>query len=131
MTAEPAFLTVEHVVAIHRRVIEGFGGTGELRDRGLLESAVTMPAAMFGGSYLHTGIPAMAAAYLFHICRNHPFLDGNKRTALAAAEVFLMLNGMRLLAADDVVERLTRGVADGTTAKEEVVAFFGRHVGPG
>ena len=129
MTDRPAFLTVDHVIAIHRRVVAEFGGSAELRDRGLLESAVTMPSAAFGGDYLHAGLPAMAGAYLFHICRNHPFVDGNKRTAVVAAEVFLMLNGLRLQAADTAIEELTRAIADGTTGKEEAVAFFERHVG--
>jgi death-on-curing protein len=128
MTPAPAFLAVDHVLAIHRRVVAEFGGSAELGDRGLLESAVTMPAAAFGGDYLHAGLPAMAAAFLFHICRNHPFVDGNKRTAVVAAEVFLMLNGMRLRAADDAIEELARAIAAGTVGKEEVVAFFQRHV---
>jgi death-on-curing protein len=131
VTVERAFLTVDHVLAIHRRVVGEFGGSGELRDRGLLESAVAMPAARFGGQYLHDGVPAMAAAYVFHLCRSHPFVDGNKRTALVAAEVFLMLNGMRLHAADEAVEELTRRTADGTAGKAEVVAFFTRHAACG
>ena len=85
MIGSPVFLTVDHVLTIHRRVIDEFGGDPALRDRGLLESAVMMPAAQFGGGYLHDGIPAMAAGYLFHICKNHSFVDGNKRTALATA----------------------------------------------
>jgi len=128
MKAPPAFLSVEHVLAIHRRVIADFGGDPTLRDRGLLESAVMMPAAQYGGKFLHPGIAAMAAAYLFHICRNHAFADGNKRTALAAAEVFLLLNGRQLRATNREVERLTLAVAEGASSKKEVVAFFRRHV---
>jgi death on curing protein len=121
---EPIFLTVDQVLAVHRRVIEEFGGSTELRDRGLLESAVAMPAATFGGRYLHASLGAMAAAYFFHLCRNHAFLDGNKRTALAAAEVFLLVNDARLSATNDELERLTLAVADGTGSKPETVAFF-------
>ncbi len=101
-----------------------------LRDHGLLESAALTPAVRLGGRFLHDGIPAMAAAYLFHLCRNHPFADGNKRTALASAEVFIRLNGMRLAADDRALEELTIGVAAGTVSKEEVVAFFREHTVP-
>jgi len=131
MKKPPLFLSVEHVLAVHRRVIREFGGDPGLRDRGLLESAVAMPAAQFGGKFLHRGVPAMAAAYLFHLCRNHPFVDGNKRTALAAAEVFVLLNGMRLGATNRELAELTLGTARGELTKDEVVRFFRRHAGRG
>lgn len=127
---EPRFLTVEEVLYIHQRCIEEHGGSLELRDRGLLESAVAMPAAQFGGAYLHADPPVMAAAYLFHLCKNHPFVDGNKRIALAAAEVFLELNGFELSADDAAVEQLTLGVADSSISKDEAAEFFRRHVVP-
>ncbi len=128
MKETPIFLTPDLVKAVHRRMIEEFGGDPTLRDDGLLESAVMMPAAQFGGQYLHDGIPAMAAAYLFHICKNHAFGDGNKRTALASAEIFVRLNGMRLDATNMELEELTLGVADGRLSKDEVTAFFNSHV---
>jgi len=124
MSRTVTFLSVDDVLAIHGRMIAEFGGALGLRDRGLLESAAAMPAARMGGRYLHRGVAAKAAAYLFHLCRNHAFLDGNKRTALAAAEVFLRLNGASLSATDDELEHLTVGVADGTVSKDEVTAFF-------
>ena len=130
MNAPATFLSVQQVLAIHRRMIDEFGGGGDVRDRGLLESAVAMPAAQFGGRYLHDGLAAMAAGYLFHVCKNHPFADGNKRTAVAAAEVFLELNDRRLAATNDQLERLVIGVADGCIPKDEMVAFFRAHVGP-
>ncbi len=128
MTEDPIFLTVAHVLAIHARVIEEFGGDAALLDRGLLESAAAMPAARFAGKLLHPDLPAMAAAYLFHLCQNHPFADGNKRTALAAAEVFLLLNGHQLKAANRDVERLVLGVAAGKLTKDDLTAFFQEHV---
>ncbi len=128
MTDAPTFLAVDHVLAIHRRMIEEFGGDAAVRDHGLLESAVMMPAAQFGGKFLHGGIPAMAAAYVFHLCKNHPFADGNKRTALSSAEMFVLLNDMRLAATNKELEELTLGVADGRISKEETLAFFRRHV---
>ena len=86
-----------------------------------------MPRAGFGGEYLHQGVPAMAAAYLFHLCKNHPFVDGNKRTALAAAEVFLQLNNHRLTATNARLARVTLGVAEGTISKRELTVFFEQH----
>lgn len=131
MTSDPVFLSTGNVVDIHRRMIRDFGGAPQVREQGLLESAVMLPSARFGGEFLHAGLPAMAAAYLFHICRNHPFVDGNKRTALASAEIFLLLNGYTLAADDAELETLTMGVASGSISKEEVVTFFSRHAQPG
>lgn len=124
------FLSVENVVAIHHRVIEEFGGDPGLRDRGLLESAVAMPQSTFGGSFLHTGLGEQAAAYHYHLCSNHPFVDGNKRVALASAEVVLLINGMALSASDDELEILTTGVASGELSKAEVVEFFVGRIQP-
>jgi len=84
---------VEAVIAIHAEVLAAHGGLPGLRDRGLLESAVAAPQASFGGKPLINNPIAIAAAYLFYLCRNHPFADGNKRTALATALVFLQANG--------------------------------------
>jgi len=81
---DPVFLDVDDVVWIHDVQIELFGGQTGTRDRGLLESAVAMPQQRFGDAYLHEDLFAMAAAYAFHISENQPFIDGNKRTALAA-----------------------------------------------
>lgn len=128
MKPEPVFLAVEHALAIHRRVVDEFGGNAEVRDRGLLESAVLLPSARFRGEFLHKSLAAMAAAYLFGICRNHPFVDGNKRTALAAAEVFLMLNGRELKGTNRELADLTLAVAEGRASKADVAAFFGRHI---
>jgi death-on-curing protein len=87
-------LDVQAVLAIHEEVLAAHGGLSGLRDRALLESAVAAPQASFGGKPLIQEPIEMAAAYLFHLCRNHPFADGNKRTALAAALVFLDANGL-------------------------------------
>ena len=124
MTKHVAFLTTEIVIQIHQRVIQEFGGEPGLRDRGLLESAVAMPRATFGGEDLHPGIAEKAAAYYFHLCTNHPFVDGNKRVAVAAAEVFLLINQRELMVGDEDFEELTLGVAAGRLSKEAVIAFF-------
>ena len=122
------FLSVDQVLAIHERWIAEHGGSPELPDRGLLESAAAMPAAQFGGKFLHDGLPAMAAAYLFHLCKNHAFVDGNKRIAVATAEVFVLLNGHELAATNSQLEALTLGVADSSISKVEATAFFKTHV---
>jgi death-on-curing protein len=122
------FLSVDVILKIHRRVIEEFGGDPGLRDRGLLESAVAIPQSTFGGVELHAGLPEKAAAYHFHLCANHPFMDGNKRVAVAAAEVFLLINGPELSACDNDVEVLTLGVAAGRLSKEQVIKFFAKFV---
>lgn len=86
-------LEVEAVFAIHVEVLAAHGGGTGLRDRALLESAVAAPRASFGGAPLLTDAIEIAAAYLFYLCRNHPFVDGNKRTALATCLIFLQANG--------------------------------------
>jgi death-on-curing protein len=128
MTGPIQFLTVDDVLQIHHRMIAEFGGTAEVRDHGLLHSACAMPQARFGGQYLHNGLPAMAAAYLFHLCANHPFVDGNKRTALASAEMFILINDHELRATNAVLEALTLAVAAGTQSKDDVITFTDHHV---
>ncbi len=118
------FVGVGDAISIHRRMVDEFGGDSGLRDRGLLESALAMPKAMFGGDYLHLDLPRMAAAYHYHLCANHPFVDGNKRVAVTVAEVFLRANGLQLEATDDEIVELTLGVASGTTGKPEVTDFY-------
>jgi len=89
-----------------------------------------MPQASFGGTFLHTDIYAMAAAYLFHIVSNHPFLDGNKRTGTATALFFLKLNGIDHDIDDDALTSLVLSVACGETSKEEIATFFRKHCPP-
>src|SRR3990167_7585936 len=99
----PIFLTLSEVIDIHSNQIELYGGQKGVRDFGLLQSTLAQPEASFAGQWLHEDIFLMTAAYAFHICQNHPFFDGNKRTALASALVFLELNGISL---DDPKGRL-------------------------
>ncbi|MBI2510453.1 MAG: type II toxin-antitoxin system death-on-curing family toxin [Opitutae bacterium] len=116
-------LTVEIVEEIHAAAIADFGGSDGLRDRALLESAVAAPQATYGGDSVYADVPEMAAAYLFYLCRNHPFIDGNKRAALGACLVFLRLNGIQPAPDGPEWEALTLDVAaskldrDATTAR--------------
>lgn len=114
----PTFLTVESVAAIHRMQLEEFGGSPGIRDQTLLESAVSQASASFGGRFLHQDLFEMAAAYLFHIVQNHPFVDGNKRAGLASALTFLHVNGLDVNAADPLhLHRITLEVAQGRLSK--------------
>ncbi|MBI3552916.1 MAG: type II toxin-antitoxin system death-on-curing family toxin [Elusimicrobia bacterium] len=91
---EPLFLTLAEILEIHKDEVERYGGDHGIRDLGLVESAIAMPQATFGGEFLHKTIFEMAAAYAYHISENQPFVDGNKRTALGAAFIFLRTNGI-------------------------------------
>lgn len=124
---KPLFLGLDEIIEIHRDQISRYGGHEGIRDTELLHSAVAMPAAGFGDDYLHADIFEMASAYLFHIIRNHPFMDGNKRTGAVAAAVFLMLNGKELNAGEESFEKMVRSVAEGKADKAEASAFFRKH----
>jgi death-on-curing protein len=123
----PTFLTLDEVLALHAEHLRRFGGAAGLRDANLLASALGAPQASFGGEFLHFTLPEMAAAYLFHLAKNHPFVDGNKRTALAAAMVFLRLHDLRVEASDDALYRLVMAVAEGRRTKAEAAAFLNEH----
>jgi death-on-curing protein len=124
------FLTTDDVLDLHADQIAAFGGSPGVRDLGLLQSAVAMPQGGFGGTFAHEFPHEMAAAYLFHIAANHPFVDGNKRTGLAAALVFLEMNDYTLEADQTAVGDLVLEVAAGRLDKQGVAAFFKAHVRP-
>ena len=118
------FLDMHLVTCLHRDLIERYGGSIGIRDVGLLDSAVAMPQASFGGEYLHSDLFEMAAAYLYHIVQNHPFIDGNKRTGAAAAIIFLDMNGIEIKSDEEGLVKITLSVAEGKTKKAEIAAFF-------
>lgn len=116
-------LTRPQVLDIHAAVIAAHGGSPGLRDEALLESAIAAPQATYGGDSVFADAEEIAAAYLFYLCRNHPFVDGNKRVALASCLVFARLNGMspapdgpewEALVLDVAASRIDR---DATTAR--------------
>jgi len=124
------FLTVDEVLEIHEQQIELYGGSHGVRDKNLLESALGVPQATFGGEFLHPTIAAMAAAYLFHITQNHPFFDGNKRTGANAAITFLLLNDVKPTFDEDALVTLVLGLAKSEMTKEQVIEFFEEHCMP-
>lgn len=124
------FLTLDEVFALQADQIERYGGRPGIRDLGLLQSALGTPRATFGGRFLHGSLHEMAAAYLFHLVRDHPFIDGNKRVGLAALLAFLGLNSRWLEADPGELENLVRDVAAGKVSKAEVAVFVQRHMRP-
>lgn len=114
----PKFLDPETVLRLHDRQIERFGGMTGVRNRGLMESALAQPQATFGGELLHPTLADQAAAYLYHLAKNHPFIDGNKRTAFAVMDTFLRLNGARLGLPPEQAYELTMQVAQGQLSKD-------------
>jgi len=127
---EPLFLTFAEIIEIHDYQIEHFGGGEGLRDIELLKSAIGMPSATFGGEYLHPTIIEMAAAYLYHLVENHPFVDGNKRVGAMAALIFLDLNGYDFDASDAEFTDMVLKVASGKMLKAEITLFFRQHAHP-
>ena len=123
----PRFLSIEEVLEIHKEMIDRYGGSAGVRDQGLLESAIAAPQSGFGGQYLHTDIYQMAAAYIFHITKNHPFIDGNKRVGAMAGFVFLKLNRLTVTATEVAFERIVRAVAERKLGKEAIAKFFHTH----
>jgi death-on-curing protein len=105
-------------------MIERYGGTEGVRDVGLLHSAIAMPQASYGGEYLHADLFEMAAAYLYHIVQNHPFLDGNKRVGAAAAIIFLAINDVTIESDEEGLVSMTLSVAAGQAGKSEIAEFF-------
>ena len=115
------------MLEIHRDQLERYGGSPGIRDSALLRSAIAMPSAGAAGEYLHTDLIEMAAAYVFHIVKNHPFIDGNKRTGAVAAFVFLDLNGVEVRIAEAELFDLIMAVAAGEASKSGIAEFLRSH----
>ena len=116
----PVFLTLDDILEIHALQIDRYGGSPDVRDQGLLESALAQPMATFEGTFVHPDLFSMAAAYLFHIVKNHSFVDGNKRTGLLAMLVFLDLNGITIEHESETLFELTMAAAEGRAGKKEI-----------
>lgn len=121
---EPKFLSRDQALRLHANQIELYGGQHGVRDPGLLESALAQPAATFGDQFLCADLYEMAAAYLYHIVCNHPFIDGNKRAGAVAALVFLDANGIEFTATEGDFEQMVMSVAEGRLLKPAIADFF-------
>jgi len=124
------YLTLHEVLELYRGIMEQSGGAIGVRDPNALESALAQPRMTFGGQELYPTIVEKAAALGFSLIKNHPFVDGNKRTAHAAMETFLVLNGYEIRASVDEQERLILQVAAGKMAREAFIEWLRKHVVP-
>jgi len=124
------YLTLEEVLLLHARLIQRTGGSGGVRDLGLLDSALARPQATFGGKDLYPGLWHKAAALMHSLIKNHPFIDGNKRTALTATGLFLELNGYTLAATNEEALDFTRRAAVGEIDVEFMAAWLENHTRP-
>lgn len=118
------FLPEAIAIAIHDDQVRLYGGMYGVRDAAALDAALHMPQAQFGGEFLHTTILAMAAAYGFHLCQNHPFIDGNKRTAGMVMFTFLQFNGFELTATETDYYSTMMAVASGQMDKEQLASWL-------
>lgn len=121
------FLSKETILLFHNHQIETYGGSSGIRDEGLLESALALHQQSFGGEYVHKNIFEMAAAYGFHLCKNHPFIDGNKRTALVAMFTFLHVNGWKITAEKKLLYSVIIDLASGKLDKDELTSILEKH----
>jgi death-on-curing protein len=112
------FLTLSEIIEIHNNQIELYGGSFGVRDISLLSSAISIPKSTFDGKYLYTDLFEMAAAYIFHICQNHPFIDGNKRVALVSGLVFLEFNNIIIDDPNEELYTMMMNVSSGKCNKE-------------
>ncbi|MGM0652007.1 MAG: type II toxin-antitoxin system death-on-curing family toxin [Bacillota bacterium] len=122
------FLTKQIVIYFHEQLISFYGGVSGIRDEGLLDSALEQPRAMFEGSNLHDSLAKMAAAYGFHICKNHPFIDGNKRVALVAMDTFLQKNGFEITASEKDVYEVIMKLASGNLTKTDLTGWLEENI---
>ena len=118
------FLEKSVLLTFHEDHLRRYGGLSGIRDHGLLDSALAQPVATFDGEYIYKDIFQMAAAYGYHLCSNHPFVDGNKRTALVAMYLFLFVNGHQLIADKKSLYAIVMGVADGSIDKQQLADFL-------
>lgn len=119
-----AYLSVDQILGLLHDLVEKFGGLSAVRDRGSLESAASRPAMTFGGEDLYPDVANKAAALMHSLVLNHPFVDGNKRIAVAAAELFVEINGCLLAASDAELEALTLDAAQGKVEVEALAIWF-------
>ena len=122
------FLTIEEALALHDDQLRRYGGKPGIRDITLLQSALAMPQAGYGGVLLHGTIAEQGAAYLFHLAQNQAFVDGNKRVGVAAAFIFLWFNGFELAVPSRDLYDVTMAFATKQATKADAAVLIGRHV---
>lgn len=118
------FIPKEVILFSHDQLIQRYGGSTGIRDMKLLESALEQPKATFGGTYLHDTIFKMAAAYGYHLCNNHPFIDGNKRISLVAMDIFLQQNSYEIVATEKETYKVIMRLSTGNLSKEQLTSWL-------
>ena len=114
------FIPKDIILYFHNQLIQTYGGSFGIRDEDLLDSALKQAKATYEGKFLHNTIYKMAAAYGFHLCNNHPFVDGNKRIALVAMDIFLQRNGFEIIASEKETYTLIMALSTGELTKKEL-----------
>lgn len=127
---EPIWLSIELIERVHDRQLAEHGGPTGVRDRGMLESAMGRPRQKFAYGELDIDLPTLAAAYAFGLARNHPFVDGNKRTAAVACELFFELNGYLLFAGDEDLYLIFTALAAGELEEDQLAEWLRGHSRP-
>lgn len=121
------FVPIDIILVLHEDLLRKYGGSGGIRDRNLLESAIGQPRPAFAGKHLHKTLFDKAAAYGFHIARNHPFVDGNKRIAFVVMDIFLSRNGWDLVASEEEAYAMMMDLAQGHLAKPALSNWLKKH----
>jgi death-on-curing protein len=121
------FIPDDLILVIHADLLQRYGGRAGLRDRGLLESALAQPRITVGGKFAHKTLFEKAAAYGFHLCRNHPFVDGNKRVAFVLMDLFLQKNGWEIVTDEEEAYSMMIALASGRLTKAELTSWVKEH----
>ncbi|NLZ53412.1 MAG: type II toxin-antitoxin system death-on-curing family toxin [Thermoanaerobacteraceae bacterium] len=124
------FIPKELILYFHNRLIQDYGGIYGIRDEKLLDSALKQPEATYGGKYLHGTLIEMAAAYGYHLCNNHPFIDGNKRISLVAMDVFLQRNGFEIIASEKETYKMMLKLSSGQLSKSGLADWLKNNTAP-
>jgi len=124
---EPVWIRELEVISLHKRLLSEFGGSDGIRDAALLDSALARPKNRFVYAEIPVSIAELAAAYAYGICRNHPFVDGNKRTAMGVAMLFSEFNGVEVNTTQEDAYLTFLRLAEGTISEEELIAWFAKH----
>jgi death-on-curing protein len=127
---EPVWIREIEAFALHKRLLSQFGGSEGLRDSAMLDSALSRPKNRFAYSEQPPTLGELAAAYAYGICKNHPFVDGNKRTAMAVAMLFSEYNGAEVTATQEAAYLTFLGLAEGSISEEELTIWFAENSAP-
>ena len=118
------FIPKDIILFFHEQLVKIYGGSSGIRDENLLDSALEQPKATYQGEYLHNSLLKMAAAYGYHLCNNHPFIDGNKRIAFVAMDTFLQKNGLEITASEKEAYKMMIQISSGQLSKKELTLWL-------